>query len=222
MPTIPIAEDFHQMAGDLFFWSAFDPASKAELFSTGILLPSKRVVLIDPIQLSHGAFAEFSEVLNSNGAKPAAIFVTSINHARAASLWKNQFQIPIFASEGAVEGLRADGLEIDYALNANQNSTGEFSEKFAGEVSFHPLPGFAKGETAYFFPKNQNTLVVGDAILNLPPFGFCPLPSKYCEDHKQTADSLKSLVELNIQRLCFAHGEPMMSGAHARILSLLA
>jgi glyoxylase-like metal-dependent hydrolase (beta-lactamase superfamily II) len=83
-----------------------------------------------------------------------------------------------------------------------------------------PLPGAGEGETAYFHPESK-TLVVGDALINLPPHGLSLLPEKYCTDPAQLRQSLRSLQQLPIERIFFAHGAPIVHSGLSQLNPLL-
>jgi len=72
-----------------------------------------------------------------------------------------------------------------------------------------PLPGAGENETAYFHHASRS-LIIGDALINLPPEPLMPLPEKYCTNSGLLRASLKRLLELPIQRIFFAHGAPIL------------
>ena len=84
-----------------------------------------------------------------------------------------------------------------------------------------PLPGAGEGETAYFHPESK-TLVVGDALINLPPFGLTLLPDKYCTDPVQLRQSVRRLSQLPIERIFFAHGAPIVHSGTSQLSPLLS
>ena len=83
-----------------------------------------------------------------------------------------------------------------------------------------PLPGAGEGETAYFH-NSTGTLVVGDALINLAPHGLMLLPDKYCTDPALLRKSLGAFAGLPIQRIFFAHGDPILQDGAERIKKLL-
>ena len=84
-----------------------------------------------------------------------------------------------------------------------------------------PLPGAGEGETAYFHPESK-TLVVGDALINLPPHGLTLLPDKYCTDPVQLCQSVRRLSQLPIERIFFAHGAPIVHSGLSQLSTLLS
>ena len=83
------------------------------------------------------------------------------------------------------------------------------------------LPGAGERETAYFHPESK-TLVVGDALINLPPHGLTLLPDKYCTDPAQLRQSVWRLSHLPIERIFFAHGAPIVHNGSSQLGPLLS
>lgn len=126
----------------------------------------------------------------------AGIVLTNENHLRASDEFAERFEIPIRSSE-----------------DCDDDAT------IFGEVRIIHLPGFAPGEMALHV---RNTLVVGDALINLEPHGLSILPEKYCGDFKAGRASLRKLLELEFDLMTFAHGLPIVAAARKRLEALLA
>jgi len=84
-----------------------------------------------------------------------------------------------------------------------------------------PLTGAGEGETSYFHPESK-TLVVGDALINLPPHGLTLLPDKYCKDPVQLRQSVRRLSQLPIERIFFAHGAPIVHNGTSQLSPLIS
>jgi glyoxylase-like metal-dependent hydrolase (beta-lactamase superfamily II) len=79
-------------------------------------------------------------------------------------------------------------------------------------------PGHSPGHLAFYWPERR-VLIAGDAICTWPTFrlgwkGFLLNP-------KQHQASLRRLAELDAEVLCVGHGDPLVSGAAARIRAAL-
>jgi len=57
-------------------------------------------------------------------------------------------------------------------------------------------------------------------LINFEPYGFSFLPRKYCLNEKQMRSSLHQLLARPAERMLFAHGVPILSGATARLRHL--
>jgi glyoxylase-like metal-dependent hydrolase (beta-lactamase superfamily II) len=77
------------------------------------------------------------------------------------------------------------------------------------------------GEIALFHEPDGGTLIVGDALIHFEPYGFTFLPAKYCVDQKKMRRSLGKLRRCEADRILFAHGTPILSGAVDRLNALL-
>ena len=198
------AAELQQVTRSIWLWQAYDPAIKSDLFSCALLTPIG-LFLVDPIRLAPAAFAELK-----TGGRPAGVLVTNSNHLRYSAVLAQQEQIPIFAAQAVTRQpggikMRAlrDRAEIGPALMAIT------------------IEGAVEGELAFHFADQGGTLVVGDALINVKPYGFSLLPAKYCADQRQMRHSLRRLLDFAFERLLFAHGEPLVRAARTRLEALL-
>ena len=98
---MPIASEIELVDSGLWIWRAYDPAVKADLFSTAIATPAG-LYLIDPIPLASDALAALMEF-----GVPVGIVVTNENHHRAADRLVAQFQVPLYERSFTAPGLTA-------------------------------------------------------------------------------------------------------------------
>jgi hypothetical protein len=197
------ASDFDQIASNIAIWQGYDSTVKAELYST-CLATSDGTYFIDPIPLQSKPLDQLI------GPRPlAGIVVTNCNHHRAAGKFAENSSAPIF---GRCETFQhkppqfrnlADGDEISKGLRAIF------------------IEGAADGEIALHYAPDGGTFIIGDALINFEPYGFTFLPAKYCCNQRQLQRSLRKLLAYNAERMLFAHGTPIGSGASERLRDLL-
>jgi glyoxylase-like metal-dependent hydrolase (beta-lactamase superfamily II) len=197
------ATDLITLGDGAWLWQGYDPAMKADL-SASAVKNDHRLVLVDPIPLASNAFDE----LRSLG-PVGPVLITNSNHPRAASRFAEQFDAAIFVSE----------LTAKELPTTNVRTTGA-GELLPGLTAI-PIEGAAPGEMVFHFAEAGGTLVVGDALVNFDPHGFCLLPAKYCGDQKLMRASLRQLFDWPFERLLFAHGAPILTAARARLSTLL-
>ena len=98
---MPIASEIEPVDAGLWIWRAYDPAVKADLFSTAIATAAG-LYLIDPIPLAADALAALMKF-----GTPAGIVLTNENHQRAADHFAAQFQVPLYEGSFIAAGLAA-------------------------------------------------------------------------------------------------------------------
>jgi len=201
---MPLAHDLHQLSPRICLWQAFDPAVKTDLFSTAVLMESG-LFLVDPIPLVPSVWEDLTA-----GQRVAGVVVTNANHLRNADEAAQKARAPIFAAE-----------PVAAQLTSTITKEVRGGDQVAPGVTVISLEGAAESELAVHFVGDGGTIVLGDALINLDPYGFALLPPKYCSNQKQLRRSLRQLLDFSFDRLCFAHGLPLVSGARARLEELL-
>ena len=200
MPAYPDPE-FAQLRPGLWVWSAYAPSVKTDLFSAAVAA-SSGIYLIDPIPLAD------SDLLALTQAAPiSGVIITNANHQRAALEYSERFRVPVLAHPETIAEVKP-------------SRPGELSA-IAGILESIEIESAVAGEIALYHPENGGTLVVGDALINLEPYGFAFLPRKYCLNEKAMRRSLRKLLPLAVERILFAHGTPIVCRAGERLRQLL-
>lgn len=197
------ADEWHPLGPRLAIWHAYDPAVKAELFSTAIIC-TRGLLLIDPIPLSDPAADELLALAPVGG-----IIVTNANHWRASADWAKKLNVAVRGHASL-----ADKAECPF------ESVKE-GEKILDSAEVIAIAGAAPGEIALHLPDNDGSLILGDALIHFAPYGFTFLPAKYCTNHKEMRRSLRALLNYKSERMLFAHGLPILSKAQTRLEHLL-
>lgn len=199
------AQEIDEVSPGILVWQTYDSKVKAELFSTA-LETEAGLYVVDPILLASQEPAGLGSNRNAAG-----VFVTNVNHVRAAAEFSKALSVPIYASQELRE--TADFPEATWVRDGEALSPG---------LTVIAIDGGPLGESALHHANNGGTIVVGDALINFDPLGFALLPSKYCRDQKMMCRSLGNLLDFIFERMLFAHGTPILSGARARTEKLLA
>jgi len=193
-----------RVAPSLFFWQNYDPAVKADLFSTALATPNGNL-LVDPIPLHDSQLR-----LLSFHCSIAGIVVTNANHQRAATSYSDRFSAPIFAQRDVFPDKKPSRF-VEIASGT----------KICDELEVIAINGSVAGEIVLYQSADGGTLITGDALINFEPYGFALLPRKYCANEKEMRQSLRKLLLYQAERILFAHGTPILSGASARLQQLL-
>ena len=192
--------EFCLVSTSFAIWYTHHPTVKADLFSTAFAARNELTV-IDPIALPSSLRAE----LDSLG-RVTAIIVTNANHLRDTVNFSCSASIfaPVELSVDLTRNRAlSDGLQV-------------------GPFRAIKIDGAADGEFALYHPDDGGALIVGDALINFEPHGFDLLPQKYCNNQKQMIRSLRRLLDLDFNRVFFAHGNPIITRARERLASLLS
>ena len=86
-----VASEIELIAPGLRLWRVYDPAVKADLYSTALTI-AESTYLIDPVPLAPDALAELS-----SQSAIAGVVVTNENHQRAAVEFAHKFKAPIYS-----------------------------------------------------------------------------------------------------------------------------
>jgi glyoxylase-like metal-dependent hydrolase (beta-lactamase superfamily II) len=196
--------DFDRITPNIAIWHVYDSAVKAELYSTCLTTPDSSY-LVDPIPLRSQALGELI-----GSSRVAGIIVTNSNHHRDSAEFGKQFWVPVFAHRETF----SDKPPCAFRKVAN-------GDEICSGLRAIRIQGAAEGEIAVHYAPDGGTLIVGDALINFEPYGFTFLPRKYCANEKQMRRSLQKLLGYNVERILFAHGTPILSGASDRLKGLL-
>jgi glyoxylase-like metal-dependent hydrolase (beta-lactamase superfamily II) len=192
--------EFCRVSTAFAIWYTYDPTVKADLFSTAFAARNELTV-VDPIVLPDPYRTE----LDSLG-RIANVVVTNANHLR------DTLNFSYSASIFAPSELNAE-LTLNHALSDGLQ---------VGPFRAIKIDGAADGEFALYHPDDSGALIVGDALINFEPHGFDLLPRKYCADQRRMIRSLRRLLDLDFNRIFFAHGNPIVTRARERLASLLS
>lgn len=198
------AKDFDVLNESLSLWQCYDPAVKADLYSTAIATAAG-LFLVDPILLEPDAL---SWLIGQNTI--GGVVVTSANHCRAANQVAEELGATIFSHPIACSDCQFPKAR---AL--------ENGESLADDLRAIEIDGAAPGEIALYHDRDGGTMIVGDALINFEPYGFTFLPAKYCSEAKEMRRSLRRLLDYEFERMLFAHGPPLTGGAKKRLEQLL-
>ena len=88
---------------------------------------------------------------------------------------------------------------------------------FGGGAEILAIPGHTEGSVAIHLPRH-GVLLTGDTIANV---GTVMLGT-FNQDRARTVESFRRLAELDVETACFGHGEPISTGAGARIREVAA
>ena len=198
------ANELIQVSASLLYWQAYDATVKADLFSTAIET-SAGLLIVDPILLQPSCLERLISARTIAG-----VFVTNVNHCRAAAAFAEKCAAPIFAHR-----------ETCAACELPAARTIANGEAFVANASAIEIQGAPEGEMAIYHEQDGGALIIGDALINFEPYGFAFLPPKYCVNAREMHRSLRHLLDYDFERILFAHGTPLMHSARKKLERLL-
>ena len=81
-------------------------------------------------------------------------------------------------------------------------------------------PGHTPGSLTIFLP-NQKVVIVGDALQYRLGRKLTPPAAAVTQDPEQAMESLRKLLDLDFQTICFSHYPPFRGGAHAALRQMV-
>ena len=198
------ASEIESISSGVSIWRLYDPAVKADLYSTALTMGG-RTYLIDPIPLACVALAQLAAQ-----SPIAGIVITNENHVRATPDFTGRFPVPVYFHP-----------ELSDRVAWPSAQPIQDAGSFVPGLTAIAIEGAAAGEIALYSDADRGALVVGDALINLEPYGFTFLPAKYCSNPKAMRRSLTQLLDYSLERILFAHGTPIVSDAQQRLKMLL-
>ncbi len=192
-----VASEVLETLPGIYRWECFSPEHKVELTSHAVLVGEK-LYIFDPIELTAEARLRLLA-----GRQVEAIVLTNENHERAAAAWRKEIGAAIWCAEGAV-------------ISLSDVQRWPHWQTQWGPWKLTLLESGAGGEVAIRW-QERSLVVLGDAVFNLPKYGFDLLPEKYCQDQCKLKKALHRLAEESFETALLAHGAPLLKGASTRI-----
>lgn len=121
------------------------------------------------------------------------------------------WEVPIYERVSVGLPDRAPAVPVDRELH-----DGDVLD-FGGGAEVLSIPGHTEGSVAIHLPRH-GVLFTGDTIANV---GTVMLGT-FNQDRARTVESFKRLSALDVEIACFGHGEPISTGAGARIREVAA
>jgi glyoxylase-like metal-dependent hydrolase (beta-lactamase superfamily II) len=196
-----------QIAPDLWYWTAPHPEWQdayewpKEVGCVCCRLP-QAVVLIDPL-LPRGEEAALWQLVDGF-ARPVAVLLTAPWHQRDARMVAERYGTTVWTHEAARRRL---------AFTTRSDLLPDGVETFVPD-------GVDEGQVAFYLPAPR-ALVVAELFIGTGGgLRLCPSPATY--DEAAFSSSLRKLLDLPIDRVLVAHGEPVLSEGRRRLAQALA
>jgi glyoxylase-like metal-dependent hydrolase (beta-lactamase superfamily II) len=167
-----------------------------------VIVANGRIVLIDPLPMKIQDIKKLGEV--------EAICLTASCHERAASRYRRNFKVPVYAPKGAVD--------FDRQPSRRYRS----GDHLPGGLQPVHSPGPTDAHYSFFLRRNGGAVFCADLLTNTKGRGLAFVADEYQDDPKLTRSSVRRLLHLPFKVLCLNHGSPIKTGAKKAIRQALA
>ena len=161
-------------------------------------------ICIDPVEPSE---ADFEAIVREGVSR---IVLTNRNHSRAA----NQIR----ARTGAQTAIHAGDAVYARAQDADIDDTLTVGDRI-GPLEVIGAAGKSPGEVALYW-RERGILIVGDAIIGIPPGRCGLLPERVIDDPARLQSSLRAFLDIDFNTLLVGDGESILKDAKDRLKDL--
>jgi len=196
---------------NIYSWSEY--CEEKNLNFNGYLVIGKdESVIVDPPSLENNDEEELRNIMDKHSACPLkGIMLTNVHHERASNSLKKRFPVPIW-----VNALDKEGLEV---TAGNTYSGGDIL--FCGIQAIQLKHQKSPGETAFYI-KDQQIMILGDALIGKVPGEVCMLPPDKYKDPAKSKIYLNQLLEYDFETLLVGDGTSILKGAKEAVKNFLA
>ncbi|MDE0297939.1 MAG: hypothetical protein OXN17_04860 [Candidatus Poribacteria bacterium] len=196
-----------RISSTVHMWSEIHGAARNEpyLWNSYLIQVKDRdiLILVDPLPLSDEEIREVEEI-----GEPTHIILTCNWHLRESLAFKHKWECEVLLYEN-----HAGQAEIEF------DCTFQDRDVLWGLVEVIRVPDVRHREEVGFYLKSDGVLIVGDLMsggrkdCGIPDGELGFKDPAYLVDLAHARRSLKSLLHLEFNALCFGHGTPIRSGA---------
>jgi len=194
----------------IFSWSEYNEEKKLDF--NGLLIIGKgESVIIDPPALAKDDEAELKNIIDSHSSCPLkGVLLTNVHHERASSLLKDKFSVPVW-----VNNLDKEALET-----SNDKTFIGGDTLFCGIQAIQLEHQKSPGETAFYI-KDQQIMILGDALIGKVPGEVTMLPPDKYKDPAKAKICLNQLLEYDFETLLVGDGTSILKGAKEAVKTFL-
>jgi glyoxylase-like metal-dependent hydrolase (beta-lactamase superfamily II) len=194
-----------EIVPDVLTWSRLSERHGYD-FNGHLVRHPESNLCVDPVEPSEADLDRLA------GIGATRVLLTNRNHTRAVNLLRARLGARTAIHPKDAGYARNQGAEIDDIL--------EVGDHF-GPLQVVGVPGKSPGEVALFW-QERKLLIVGDAVIGIPPGRCGLLPDKVMDDPVQLRQSIEELLALDFDTLLMGDGVSILSGGKDRLKELAA
>ena len=178
----------------------------------GLLIIGKdESIIIDPPDLGKNDELELKDIIDSHSSCPLkAVLLTNVHHERASGLLKDKFSVPVWVNK-----LDKESLEASTEKTFIGGDT-----LFCGIQAIQLKHQKSPGETAFYI-KDQQIMILGDALIGKVPGEVSMLPPDKYKDPAKAKICLNQLLEYDFETLLVGDGTSILKGAKEAVKTFL-
>ena len=144
--------------------------------------------------------------------RPDLVLLTNKHHNRASAVFREAFDLPIHVHENDAE-----------LMDEPPQGTFRHGDVLpCGLLAVTLAHGKTPGETAFLFPGEVASLIVGDAVIGKPAGSLSMLPPGKFADPAAAKDGLAVLLDCDFEALLLGDGQSLPTGGHQALEAFLA
>jgi glyoxylase-like metal-dependent hydrolase (beta-lactamase superfamily II) len=195
----------HEIVADVFTWAWFSEPHGYN-FNGYLVRHREGNLCIDPVPPSEESLADIARM------GVASILLTNRNHSRAANVVRARTGARTLIHPDDAAHARNQGAQIDGPLHVGET---------VGPFTIVAVAGKSPGEVALHWPERK-LLIVGDAVIGIPPGQCGLLREKVMDDPPRLRQSVRQLLGLEFDALLFGDGASILHDAKGRLQELVA
>ena len=194
----------------LYSWSEYSEEKKLD-FNGLLIIGKDESIIIDPPDLGKNDELELKDIIDSHSSCPLkAVLLTNVHHERASGLLKNKFSVPVWVNKLDKEALEAS---TDKTFIGGDTL-------FCGIQAIQLEHQKSPGETAFYI-KDQQIMILGDALIGKVPGEVSMLPPDKYKDPAKSKICLNQLLEYDFETLLVGDGTSILKGAKEAVKTFL-
>jgi glyoxylase-like metal-dependent hydrolase (beta-lactamase superfamily II) len=195
---------------DLYSWSEYSEEKQLD-FNGFLIIGNGESVIIDPPSLGKDGEAELMNLIDSHLSCPIkGILLTNVHHERTSNLLKNRFSVPVWVNARDKEGLETP---TDRTFKGGD-------VLFCGIQAIQLEHQKSPGETAFYI-KDQQIMILGDALIGKVPGTVNMLPPDKYQDPAKAKAGLNQLMDYEFEALLVGDGVSILKGAKEVVKNFL-
>lgn len=194
------AEQLEEVVPGVWRWHVLDDRIDFESDAHAVSA-DRGAVLIDPLPLADAALERLRPIV--------AICLTAACHQRSAWRYRKAFGARVYAP--------SNSREMDEEPDVRYGE----GEMLPGGLAAVHAPGPEEAHYAFLRAGAPAVLFCPDLVMRDRGGALTFVPAEYHEDPQATRDSVRRLLDLSFDILCFDHGAPITKNPHQALRELL-